>query len=190
MRCNQCMDGALPCGCGATVTPAGNVITPNFGKKPPEDERYIFVCGECQCRTFNLFDDGTIMCAYCDTEVRVDPSDPADKLWRRCLPRLPDDRSNIESEAGTVNVNHLGDTSLARRRVVSMLEKWSNDGELALIAGYNANGASHGWFGIETEEQRAWALEKLGYIIDHITSMSVEKDMENVIRGKPDGSHS
>lgn len=173
------------------VTSQGNVV-PLKPKVIAEVERVtekcVFICGACECRTFNLFDDGTIACAYCEEELRPYEGGGATQgQWRTCLPPVPQDRSQLETEAGTVNVNHLGDTSLARRHVVKKLNDWNKDDQLAMIVGYAKNAASHGWFGIESEEQRGWMLEKIDSLRKHIADMIIEEDLENVIKGKPDG---
>jgi hypothetical protein len=169
------------------VTSEGNVtkFKPRETPKPKDDTRCIFLCGACECRTFNMYDDGTIACSYCDAPLRE--SEGMESQWRRCTGPVPLDKSTIPKEsAGAVNVHQLGDVNFARNSVAKNVEKWAKNGHAVIIGAYHQDGASSWWFGVETEEQRRWSIRKMGDIIKHLKNMVL--DMPNTIGVKDQSS--
>lgn len=168
------------------VTFGGN----NSKATPKEDEtQFVAVCLECRCRTFNCFADGTIKCSFCDTPLHV--GNHNDEQWRRVIPGLPADTSNIEDESSrTVTKNDMPDASMARRRTIKSLSDWSTSGHLCFVGGYNLSGEGRYWLDINTEEQRQWVLEKLAEMIHFVSDADIETTNElQIIPINKDGNN-
>ncbi len=142
--------------------------------KPKEE--YVFICGDCHCRTFNLYAGGDIRCSFCETPVQVGEAHHSDDVqWRRTIPVLPEDTTKIGDEDDTVvSNNELPDASIARRRTIKTINDWDKDKQLVLVGGYNARGAGYWWFDITTEEQREWVIDKLKGILEYVEQGSIE----------------
>lgn len=154
-----------------------NIIKPTFGKKdepPQETGRLIYVCGNCDCRTFNLFADGSITCSHCDRELcPCEGGEGAQENWRRCVPNPPEDTSTLPTDAGTVNVHYMGDASYARSRTLKNINEWGD--KLVMVVGYHDDGSGRSWFDYETEEQRQWVLRKLAEVVKHVEGQQLTK---------------
>ncbi|QIG66854.1 hypothetical protein EVB29_024 [Rhizobium phage RHph_TM27A] len=156
-----------------------NVVTFRGNKppEPPDDEEYVFVCGECRARTFQLLAGGRIKCSACETEVCGCEPDADDwEKWRKLIPPLPADRSKVEEwDNATVDVHYYADESLSRRRVFKTLNDW-NDGEgVFFVSAYSKpDGNGMTWLDIRTEGDREWLLARL----DRVREWVVERDLD------------
>lgn len=122
----------------------GEIVS--FGKA----ERLVWVCGECGCSTFYLYNDTTSECAGCG---RV--SDGGE--W--VTPLQDKKQSPEKNNGGCVDVISIGSVDFARRRVLKKIA--DNPEEIALVARWTEDGDMTSWSAAETPEQRDWAARKL-----------------------------
>lgn len=145
-----------------------NVVTFKGNKPPePDTDEYVFVCGNCRCRTFNLLAGGTIKCSFCDTKLEVDAADKYDAdQWQRRHPVLPDDKkAQVGDEpSNSTDTHDTPDETLARRRVMGHLDDWAAGNDLVLIGGYNKHGEGRWWMDIRSDEQKEWVMERLEHL--------------------------
>lgn len=154
-----------------------NVVTFRGNQKEEQDRtKYLFICGNCSCRTFNLMAGGGIECSFCDTEVLTGEAYADDeRMWRKRIPDAPSKevRDRIEQE-DNVQQSDLPDDSIARRRVTKHINEWGDDNDLVLVGGYNSHGEGRWWMNIRTPEQRDWALEKIDEIVKWVQRANLE----------------
>lgn len=146
-----------------------NVVT--FGGNKPKPEVLLGVCGKCSCTTFRLLSTGCIECANCEEHLRWGKDDPNENNWRRFSETAPTDPvevAKLPDEDGTISVKGLGNANFARMHVMKKINDWSKADELALVVGYDINGEGSIWLNISTPEQKAWAVHKVGYLLEHI----------------------
>jgi len=155
--------------------PAKNSPSPPEGHEPTE---FIYLCGNCDCRTFNLLASGTIICSSCDTPVKTE--DRNDERWRQVIKTMePQNPETItESDSGTLNVNMYADASLARRGTLKRIAQWEEGKELVMVGAYAVDGAGRHWFDVVTEDQRQWVLARLADLMAHVNSMKVDGTQE------------
>jgi hypothetical protein len=154
----------------SSVTSKGNVAQfkprPKTPKPVEPAERLLFVCGECQCRTFNLMSDGSIECSYCDEPLR--PGEGEESQWRKCMPSHPEDTSKIKEDTG-FSEHQLPDASMARRRTLKRVTEWEGAGTAAILGGVNKDAEGSWWVDFDTEEQRQWVLRRISEIREFVT---------------------
>lgn len=106
----------------------------------------IVVC-ECGCSTFELLEAGGTLCAACGADGLGAVSWYAVK---------PDGREWVGEEPVRA-VQGNGSVEFARRRAVQI----ATDDEVVLLVSALPSGSVTTWGAIETEDQRAWMLERL-----------------------------
>lgn len=146
-----------------------------------DDEELIFVCTNCNCRTWRLKASGAIECSSCDNEVHPDEKDPADAGWRRIVDSAPKDKDEIAAlpdDAGTINKHDYGDVSLARRRVLKIAQEASKDNTLAFLGMYEEDGAGNWWMNLQSAERRDDIVKKIREMADHLEKMVFEEEEE------------
>jgi len=157
-----------------------NIVKPEFGKVDkactPVQEKQVWVCGECDNRTFNLFNDSTIMCAYCEQVVCDTCADT--EGWRKCLPPSPEHAA--KDTKGTMQVHHTDAVEFARARTWRELEAWVKAGRLEFIYGGDIKGATRAWVGVDNDKDRASLLEQMQDFMKYVEGLKFGEPDENV----------
>ncbi len=170
------------------ITSQGNVVRPVFGKKEvspespeagklPEctctEERMVYVCSNCSCRSYNLFADGSIACSYC--ELILSPGDVGSEYgdWLKCTDGAAvKDKDDFDPKP--FDQHHFADCSLARRQITKKIMGWADSEQLEFITAFNTDGSATSWHNIETEEQRQWILDRMMEAMDYVEGLIID----------------
>ena len=120
-------------------------------EQPAEPERLIWVCSECNCSTFHLYDDDTSECALCG-KMSENYGE-----WVRNL-RAPSD-TVTKTDNNTMRVTNYGCAEIAKRRVIKKIRP--DDPDLVSVFAVWRDGTNTSWDGIETIEQRDFLADIL-----------------------------
>lgn len=137
-------------------------------KKPEEPkQRLLLVCTECNCMTHYIHDDKSVECANCGQDVTTGGELQLD------VPAPPESpRINTNGN----RVTNLGSPEAAAASVLGDIRRWHEGKELEVLVGYNKEGKGRSWFNFTTEADRAYILDRLEDVKEHVSKASVSEE--------------
>ncbi len=121
----------------------------------PKPARLVWLCAECQCATFYLYNDNTCECAGCGFLSGAGE-------W---VTPLQDKPARPEKDDGaSINVIQFDSEEYARRRVLKKIT--DNRDDIRLVAAWFGEGGLSVWCDAQTPEQRDWTVRKLREMAD------------------------
>ena len=145
---------------GASAGSSDNVVT--FKSNPPTTEpeedmsKYILVCQDCKCTTFQVKLNGDLVCAECDLES----SEYAPQLnFARHVPENAEEIDNFDGAKKVTRFQKEGD--LTRARVVKRINEWYKDNSLIFAVAYSEGNGAIQWTGVETATEREWVYRQI-----------------------------
>lgn len=164
-----------------------NVVTFRGNEKEADTKEYVMVCPQCDNRTFDLYAGGKITCAFCNVEVVAADAD-THRAWTDTIGK-PREGDDIHSGRGTeVTDTRMTDVALARRFTLKHFNNWDKADTMVMAIGYNNEGRGQHWFDINSEEQRAWVLEKFDALRKHIESVEIDMPTRQQITPEAEGA--
>lgn len=144
-------------------------------------EELIYVCGNCQCRTWRLMANGGIECSTCDTYIHPDEDGPGFEGWRRIAdtaPKDPEAIASLDDDKGTINNHSHGSVSIAQQRILKTLGDAAKNDELSFAGGYKTTGEGFWWFGADDVKSRDWIVGQMADMIEHVKKQTYEGEKE------------
>lgn len=123
----------------------------DFKARPPEIKQVRqFVCADCGCMSFEIFDDNGLRCAGCSNEL-----DALELGWTPAV--LPDYDEDPQPEGFVASIGDDGDT-FQRKRIADL----AGGDDVAMVVVARSGGGVHCWtFPMEGESQKAWLERRL-----------------------------
>lgn len=140
-------------------------------------EELIYVCTNCQCRTWYLKANGGISCSSCDNSIHPDEDDMGIEGWRRVIDTAPTDPETIaglDDDKGTINNHNHGTVSFARRNITRQIVNAEKNDELMFAGAYKKDGYGFWWSGANDAEDRDWVVGKMREMADHMERLTYE----------------